>query len=388
MKRKAQAMVLLAALGGGCVSTPKAPDPATQVHNGVAGTLKAVPGAVGPWGEPVAMRAGMTPAEAKSDGVNPAKAEKGDGVKQAKGQAARDSGLQQTSGFGPRTGATPLPTPVPGAVAATGALIDGRNPYAWSPFGLGRTSVRFASPAGMKVAWFTGGGGTGGFGPTMVEAPGRYNFPQGAAYRLKLSDFPNRPGLELYPTLEVIPSSSKTATFLAHSAVPVNITEEDLEQVTVGNFVVKVIYLPDPAFQDLTAVGPDEVVSSRLEPGIDPVAEAQRRGSVLVILRIGNIDLEAPNTPAMNSPPGGPIMGQPGRMAPLPPGAMPMPPGGLPPGAIPGNLPPGAVPVPPGTLPNIPGTTPPGLRVPDGGAVRPVGGKFFGSAEAGMYRTK
>jgi len=44
------------------------------------------------------------------------------------------------------------------------------------------------------------------------------------------------------------------------------------------------------------------VVSSRLEPGVDPIVEAQRRGSILLVIRLGNIDLEAPNTPAMDAP--------------------------------------------------------------------------------------
>ena len=106
----------------------------------------------------------------------------------------------------------------------------------------------------------------------------------------------------MYPTLEVVPAKAKTCTFLAHSAVPVSFTEEDFEQVAAGNFVVKVIYLPDPQFQDLAATGPDEVVSSRLEPGVDPIVEAMRRGSILLVIRLGNIDLEAPNTPAMDAP--------------------------------------------------------------------------------------
>jgi len=334
MKRKAQALVFLAALGGGCMSTQKV-DPSAQLHNGVAGTIQAVPNTVGPWGEPVGTRAAAKPSTES-------------GVRQAGYNTdGKDSGIRQTAGFGGNRGSnmTPGLTPVPGAVAATGALVAGPNMY-----GIGRTSVRFVGPAGMKVAWFSGGG----FGPTMVEAPGRYNFPWGAAYRLKLSDFPNRAGLELYPTLEVIPASSKTATFLAHSAVPINVTEEDIEQVTGGNFVVKVIYLPDPAYQDLTAAGPDEIVSSRLEPGIDPVAEAQRRGSVLAIFRIGNIDLEAPNTPAIDAPPGGPMPGRPN---------MPPPPNG--------RIAP----------------APPGIAIPDG-SVKPASGKFSASVDALMFRMK
>jgi hypothetical protein len=189
-------------------------------------------------------------------------------------------------------------------VAAIGAL--GANGGGGGPggphFNSSRTSVRFASPAGMKVAWFAPTpDGRAGFSSTQLEAPGRYNFLQGAIYRLKLTDIPNRPGLELYPTLEVVPANCKTYPFLAHSAVPVAFTDEDFDQIAAGNFVVKVIYLPDPQFQDL-ATATDEVVSSRLEPGIDPIAEAHRRGSILLVIRMGNIDLEAPNTPAMDAP--------------------------------------------------------------------------------------
>ncbi len=141
------------------------------------------------------------------------------------------------------------------------------------------------------------------FSTTQLDAPGRYNFTQGAIYRLKLSHLPNRPNIvALYPTLEVAPATNKTGAFLAHSAVPVVFTDEDFDQVAAGNYLVKVIYLPDPQFQDVAAAGPDEVVSTRLDPGVDPVAEARRRGTVLLVIRMGNIDLEALNTPSMEAP--------------------------------------------------------------------------------------
>ena len=186
----------------------------------------------------------------------------------------------------------------PGVVNAVGALTGGQSPYPAQ-----RTEVRFNGPNGMRIAWFGAGGeGRAGFGQQYLEAPGRYNFLQAAIYRLKLSDIPNRPGLELYPTLEVVPANAKTAAFLAHTSVPVTFTEEDFNQVQAGNYLVKVIYLPDPQFQDLATTGVDEVISSRLEPGVDPIAEAHRRGSILLVVRLGNIDLEAPNTPAMDAP--------------------------------------------------------------------------------------
>jgi hypothetical protein len=133
----------------------------------------------------------------------------------------------------------------------------------------------------------------GGFDSTPLVTPGRYDFPQGAIYRLKITDIPGREGIELYPSLEVAPVTPRTAAFLAHNSIPFQLTEEDLDQVTTGNFVTKVVYLPDPCYQELAVAGVETLVSTRLDPGIDPVVEADRRGSILAIIRIGNKDLES-----------------------------------------------------------------------------------------------
>jgi hypothetical protein len=379
MKRKAGAMVLLAALGGWGSPAAQAGGFMSQYFNNTpdgvrtgAYTKEEAPNLVGPWGQPVTVTA---PANYNTEmtGADYARATltksfPQDLVYQAFGNGP--GGFQLTGGVSPPGPGGPAipngPSPCctlnnpPGAVAAVGSL-SGAAP---APFGVFRTEVRFVGPAGMKIAWYAPQpNGKVGFTPQYLEAPARYNFLQASIYRLKLSDIPHRPGVELYPTLEVVPSNVKTATFLAHSAVPVSFTEEDLEQVAAGNFVVKVIYLPDPAFQDLAATGPDEVVSTRLEPGVDPVLEAKRRGCILAIVRLGNIDLEAPNTPGMDAPPpgspkppfppGGPM--GPGGM-PLPPGAM----GMMPPGMPQGMMPPGMMP--PGMLP--PGMMPPGMMAP------------------------
>ena len=102
--------------------------------------------------------------------------------------------------------------------------------------------------------------------------------------------------------LASLPGNRKTEAFLAHSAVPVESTPEDFQQVAEGNYLVKVIYLPDPQFQEQAATT-EEIVSTRLEPGADPIKEALRRGSILLVIRMGNIDQEAPNAPPLNSPP-------------------------------------------------------------------------------------
>ena len=75
-------------------------------------------------------------------------------------------------------------------------------------------------------------------------------------------------------------------------------TEEDFDQVLSGNFVTKVIYLPDPEFQEMALAGVETLVSTRLDPGVDPIVEADRRGSIMAIVRLGNKDLEMPGTSA------------------------------------------------------------------------------------------
>jgi hypothetical protein len=162
-------------------------------------------------------------------------------------------------------------------------------------FGMAPSSqIGFVGPDGMQIRWDTSM--SGGFDSEPLVTPGRYDFPQGAIYRLKVTDIAGREGVELYPSLEVAPVTPRTAAYLAHNAVPFQLTEEDLDQVTTGNFVTKVVYLPDAEYQELAVAGVETLVSTRLDPGVDPVVEADRRGSILAIIRIGNKDLESPGT--------------------------------------------------------------------------------------------
>lgn len=157
-----------------------------------------------------------------------------------------------------------------------------------------RTSqVLFLGPEeGMVVHWDVSMPGQ--FDSEPLVCPGRYNFPQGAIYRLKLTNIPGRVGVELYPTLEIGPAMPRTEAFLAHNAIPVQFTQEDFDQVLSGNFVTKVIYLPDPEYQELALAGVETLVSTRLDPGVDPIVEADNRGAILAVVRLGNKDLEIP----------------------------------------------------------------------------------------------
>lgn len=355
MKRTATTLALLAGFGGGCVApggtAPKGGVP--KDASGGFGTVSRgtqVTGYQGPNGEPVMARSSMPDSPVQQTALFRKYTPPGTTGVQTAGYTAHvpgstataawnaksaAGGIQQVNfggGCGPGGCGPTVPPQMPhggiyptpgmgpaGAVAAVGAL----GLHAGQGLPNGRASIKFTSPAGMKVTWQLPGGGFNDEANGLT-APKEYNFLQGQVYRLRLTQIlPNHPGKAFYPTLEVAAANPKTIQFLAHACVPVTFTNDDFDHAVSGNLVVKVIYLPDRDNQDfLTVAGAEEVNSTRLEPGVDPVAEAQRKGSVLAIIRLGNIDLENRVSPVMNAPPGGALIVPPGA---IPPGAMPAP---------------------------------------------------------------
>ncbi len=327
MKRIA-AILLVAGLGTGCATTGTTKSD-TKPFNSVS-QGKVIPGVVGPTGEPVMVAA-----------------KKSSGVMQASATSIADGSVQQASGFSRVIGAghksdcdscgggvhTPglfagrgncasgncgdmgpgfnggygrgiIPAPPmgpPGAVAAIGAIGPGMGMQQYSNM---RTAIRFLGNG--RITWYA----NGTYAEPGLSLPAEYNFSQANIYRLRLSSIANRPGKTYYPTLEVFAATPKSLTYLDHGTVPVSFTDEDLTRVDSGNLVIKVIYLPDSLYQDVTAIGgAEEIVSTQLEPGTDPIVEANRRGTILAVIRLGNINLENPNSPAKDAPPvGGPMM--------------------------------------------------------------------------------
>jgi hypothetical protein len=252
--------------------------------------------------------------------------------------------------------ATGTPPYTAASMGAAGSAAGGRR------FISTRSQIYFLDPDGMQIGWQTAApSGERVYPPPQLVVPARYNFNQGYIYRLKITKIPGRkPELALYPTIEVAPTTPGTDAYLAHNAIPIQFTTEDFDQVIDGgNFVTKVIYLPDPKYQELAVSGVETLVSTRLEPGIDPIIEADKRGTVLLILRLGAIDLEMPMGPGMS---GSPIQGG---MVGTPVGTE-LPPGTLPPGVAPST---GTVILDPTTPPPTPAnpsaTTPPVAPAPE-----------------------
>ena len=163
-----------------------------------------------------------------------------------------------------------------------------QNRHRPAPF-VPTSQVNFLGVEGLVVNFDATRPGTFDSDPLIFPAP--HDFPQGQIYRLKLSSIPGHPGRELYPTLEIAPTAARTQAFLAHSSVPVEFTDNDFDQVFSGNFVTKVVYLPNPEFQGIAMSGVGTLVNTQLQPGVDPIVEASKRGSILAVIRMGNKDL-------------------------------------------------------------------------------------------------
>jgi hypothetical protein len=143
--------------------------------------------------------------------------------------------------------------------------------------------VELRGPAGIKVSIAE----EGTFGETL-EAPLLVGMNIGPVYRMRVTNIPFRPGVEVYPSLEVIdrlfPPVARTLEF----PIPVDLSEEDLGLAASGFLVTRVIYVEDP--QQATPVVGDPRNPSWFDVprGEDPLAAAMHLGRPVAILRIGS----------------------------------------------------------------------------------------------------
>jgi hypothetical protein len=150
--------------------------------------------------------------------------------------------------------------------------------------------VRIASLVGMKVAVQ---GASGKFDKSsQVEVPGRLHLGQGKVSRLRLADIPNHPGSVRFPTVEIPMVEATTEPFVSVSTVPIEFIDADFEQVAAGNAITKVVYLVTGKAERKSPDRPGEVVTmASYSCDEDVLVEARRRGAILAVVRMGDIDL-------------------------------------------------------------------------------------------------
>jgi uncharacterized repeat protein (TIGR01451 family) len=141
--------------------------------------------------------------------------------------------------------------------------------------------VRFTAPAAAQVTVYQG---------TAHEyaAPVLLGLRPGYVYHIKVANFPDRPDLALFPTLEVRGALQLPANLrAADHPVPISLTPTDVEQALAGALITKVFYLEDPAKAVAVATRADQALETEIGTGQDPVAEARNQGRPLLILRLG-----------------------------------------------------------------------------------------------------
>jgi hypothetical protein len=110
----------------------------------------------------------------------------------------------------------------------------------------------------------------------------------GPVYRLKVTEILNYPGIEIFPTVEVIDRLYPPPEMAQRYPIPVELTQDELELAANGSFVTRVIYVEDPRQALPTAQRRDSDQPWFEAPhGEDPLVTADQFGRPVAILRIG-----------------------------------------------------------------------------------------------------
>lgn len=142
--------------------------------------------------------------------------------------------------------------------------------------------IRVEVPGTAKVTFYAGS-------PEEIAsapAPASAAFLVGRLYRLKISNIAEFPGLELFPTVELLDRLHPPAGKASNYPIPLTITEEEIESVLQGRLVTKVVYLEQPT---TAYVGPsaDRIRNLRADPHSNALAIADQHGRPMAIVRIG-----------------------------------------------------------------------------------------------------
>ncbi len=143
--------------------------------------------------------------------------------------------------------------------------------------------VRLLGPAGSRFTVYQGEPNG-----VQLESPLAIALRPGYAYRMKLSELQNHPGVSLYPTLEVrgtlhLPPGQPAA----QHPTPVVLGDLDVERVLAGAFITKVITLEHPERAAPAATEADQPLETDVRPHEDILAHARVLGRPMLIVRLG-----------------------------------------------------------------------------------------------------
>jgi len=109
----------------------------------------------------------------------------------------------------------------------------------------------------------------------------------GPVYRFRVTEIPHHPGLEVYPTVELIDRLHPPPGEQLRYPIPIELTHEELMTAAEGRFVTRVIYLEDPALAPAIARDAEEQPWIEALAGEDPLVTADELGRPMAIVRLG-----------------------------------------------------------------------------------------------------
>ncbi len=153
---------------------------------------------------------------------------------------------------------------------------------------LGRADGRYFQPVQIRLP---GGGKVTVTEPQTrqkhdLKAPAQIGCLVGPLYRFRISEIPEFPGVDLYPSIELLDRLHPPAGLKQKYPLPIEITAADIQAAMNDRLVTKIIYLeqPDLAVPQAEQGSIHEEVISQSR---NLMTEADLRGRPVVILRIG-----------------------------------------------------------------------------------------------------
>jgi hypothetical protein len=110
----------------------------------------------------------------------------------------------------------------------------------------------------------------------------------GPVYRFRVTEIPDHPGLEVFPTVEMVDRTYPPPGKALRFPVPIQLTEDELLMAAEGKFVTRIIYIEDP--QLAIPIREKQASDTRwieAAPGSDPLVTADNLGRPIAILRMG-----------------------------------------------------------------------------------------------------
>ena len=129
-----------------------------------------------------------------------------------------------------------------------------------------------------------------------LAAAAQFSVNAGHFYRLRIADMPEFPGVEIFPSIEILDRLHPPEGTAANYPIPIVLTKIDLQEAVDGHMVTRVVYLEQPQLAATQDPLRREIPQS-VDPAKNALQEADRLGRPMIIVRIGGRVPDGPDMP-------------------------------------------------------------------------------------------